>query len=258
VVTQRLTAWVAALALVGTLTGTAVVRAGSGSVRVAPDLGARLADAANHDTFAVVVATAADPAAIQQRLGVTGVTFERAMRGFAATLTAEQIRQLQAQPGVEAISADTIVRVTSDSAGRSTGAAAARSDFGVTGDGDGLLGVYSTQDVVIAVVDTGIDAAHKDLAGKVLAWKDLVNDQAQPYDDHGHGTHVAGIAAGAGVANPAMRGVAPGAALVGVKVLAADGSAEVSRVVAGVEWVLEHKEQWNIKVLKRDALQVLP
>ncbi|HLN61002.1 MAG TPA: S8 family serine peptidase [Symbiobacteriaceae bacterium] len=256
--TRKRTAWVAALMVLAGLVAGAPARAGAPvRARVAADLGARLAAAAADDSFDVLVTTLDDPAAVQRQLGVTGVTYQRALQGFSARLTAAQIKQLQAAAGVETITADTPVHVTGELNERWAGTAAARSDFGITGDGDGLLAEYSTDDVVIAIVDTGIDAGHRDLAGKVLAWKDLVNDEPEPYDDHGHGTHVAGIAAGAGAANPALRGVAPGAALVGVKVLDKDGGAQISRVIEGIEWVLEHQAEYHIKVVKSDEGQVL-
>jgi len=70
--------------------------------------------------------------------------------------------------------------------------------------------------VKVAVVDSGI-APHPDLEGKIIAWKDFVNNISQPYDDNGHGTHVAGTIAGTGKLGY-KTGVAPGADLIGVKV----------------------------------------
>lgn len=169
--------------------------------------------------------------------------------GFAAALTRDQIQQLSTQDWVRQIEPDVEVQGWMDSASHHFGASAARLDFGVDGDGDGQPGVYSPADVVIAVIDTGIDGRHVDLAGKVIGWKDFVNNRADPYDDNGHGTHVAGIAAGAGVADPALRGVAPGAALVGLKVLSGAGSGSLSDVAAAVDWAVTNRERYGIKII---------
>lgn len=109
---------------------------------------------------------------------------------------------------------------------------------------------YDGTGIVVAVIDTGIDANHPDLQGKVIAWYDAVNGKTTPYDDNGHGTHVAGIVAGTGAAsNGQYIGVAPGAKLVGVKVLAADGSGSISDIIAGVDWVVQNKDTYGIKVI---------
>jgi serine protease AprX len=130
------------------------------------------------------------------------------------------------------------------------GVTKARTDFGLTGNKDGSLTSYSKTDVVIAVIDTGIDAAHKDLdGGKVIGWKDFINGRTSAYDDNGHGTHVAGITAGSGDANSNFRGVAYGAALVGIKVLDGNGSGSMSTVTAGVDWAIQNKSTYNIKVI---------
>ncbi len=96
---------------------------------------------------------------------------------------------------------------------------------------------YNGAGVVICVIDTGIDASHVDLdEGKVIAFKDYVNGRTSPYDDHGHGTHVASIAAGTGDGNYNYRGVAPAADLVGVKVLDSRGSGSSTDVISGIDW----------------------
>jgi subtilisin family serine protease len=84
--------------------------------------------------------------------------------------------------------------------------------------------------VRIAIVDTGIDAEHPDLAGRITASADFSGLGER--DDVGHGTHVAGIAAGAG---RVYRGVAPGAALVIAKALSAAGGTE-DGVLAAMSW----------------------
>ncbi|MDP1793709.1 MAG: S8 family serine peptidase [Acidimicrobiales bacterium] len=75
--------------------------------------------------------------------------------------------------------------------------------------------------VTIAVVDSGTDLAHEDLAANVVAGKSYVSDS--PQDDDGHGTHVSGIAAGVGENGRGISGVAPAAKVMPVKVLTPDG-----------------------------------
>lgn len=172
-----------------------------------------------------------------------------AVPGFAARLTQEQVTRLARAPWVRQIEYDARVQVQLDTAGRYFGAAQARRDFGVSGDGDGDPGRFTRDDVVVAVIDTGIDPSHQDLAGKIIAWQDWINGRATPYDDHGHGTHVAGIAAGRGMGNPAYTGVAPGASLIGLKVLNSAGSGSVSDVQAALEWCIANRERYNIRVI---------
>lgn len=89
---------------------------------------------------------------------------------------------------------------------------------------------YDGSNVTVAVIDTGIDDSHPDLDDRVVGWTDLVNGFENPYDDGGHGTHVAGTIAGTG--DGGLRtGVAPGADLLGVKVLDGRGSGLLSDVM---------------------------
>lgn len=128
-----------------------------------------------------------------------------------------------------------------------TGTKKARTDFGVTGDYDNATS-YSKDDFVIAVLDSGIDTNHIDLdGGKVIAWHDVVNGQSSPYDDNGHGTHVASIIAGTGEGDLGIQaGYAPGTALVGVKVTNAFGSGSEQNVEDGLQWIWDNKDIYNI------------
>ncbi len=84
----------------------------------------------------------------------------------------------------------------------------------------------------VAVIDTGVDATHPALdGGTVVGGHDFVNDDDDPMDDNGHGTHVAGIVA----ANGDLTGVAPGASIMAYKVLNRNGSGPTSDVIAGLE-----------------------
>lgn len=104
--------------------------------------------------------------------------------------------------------------------------------------------------VGIAIVDTGVYPNHKDLRGRVVGFQDSINTNFEAYDDHGHGTHVAGIAAGNGRASDnKFMGIAPDAAIIGVKVLSKGGSGSTSQIIQGVEWVINNKEKYNIQVM---------
>ncbi|MBI3924259.1 MAG: S8 family peptidase [Armatimonadetes bacterium] len=103
--------------------------------------------------------------------------------------------------------------------------------------------------VTVAVVDTGI-APHPDVKNRILAFHDVVNGRTEPYDDNGHGTHVAGIAAGDGAASEGVwKGAAPDAGLVGIKVLSASGRGSFSDIIQGIQWAVENREKYGIRVL---------
>jgi serine protease AprX len=111
---------------------------------------------------------------------------------------------------------------------------------------------FSGKDVTVAVIDTGI-APHSDLLypeNRIVGWHDLVNGRTTPYDDHGHGTHVAGIIAGNGISSRGKyKGMAPEAKLVGVKVLDSEGSGNTSDVITALEWCVANRNTYGIKVI---------
>lgn len=121
------------------------------------------------------------------------------------------------------------------------------------GDRDGSITGYSKDDVVIAILDTGIDSGHYDLdGGKVIGWHDVIFQYPLQYDDspNGHGTHCASIAAGSGDAEWNKRGVAPYAALVVVKVLYGNGATLWPWYpIAGFNWVALHKDECGIDIV---------
>ncbi len=118
-------------------------------------------------------------------------------------------------------------------------------------DGTNLTGEGET----VCVIDTGVNYSHPDLGGcfgnntdfscKVIAGYDYVNNDKNPIDDHGHGTHVAGIVA----ANGTIVGVAPGARIVAIKALNAAGQGSMSDIAAGVSWCTDNSTVFNISVI---------
>lgn len=94
--------------------------------------------------------------------------------------------------------------------------------------------------IVIAVLDTGIDTGHPDLAAKIVAGFDFVDDDADPTDLHGHGTHVSGIAAGVTDNGVGIAGMSWGARVMPVRVLDEDGGGSFDDIIDGITWAVNH------------------
>jgi serine protease AprX len=98
----------------------------------------------------------------------------------------------------------------------------------------------------IAFVDSGIDASRADFGGRVLAQLDLTSiENNSPGDGNGHGTLVAGLAAGSA---PRHAGAAPTAGIVSLDVMDDQGMARTSDVIAAAQWILKNHRQYNIRV----------
>ncbi|MFI7129832.1 S8 family peptidase [Nonomuraea sp. NPDC050153] len=117
---------------------------------------------------------------------------------------------------------------------------------------------YDGTGTTVAVLDTGVDAAHADLAGKVADQRDFTG-QSVTGDPHGHGTHVAGTIAGTGTGTGTGtggvgKGVAPGARLLNGRVLDADGYGRLSWIIDGMEWAAgeKHAEVVNMSLGSRE------
>ena len=122
---------------------------------------------------------------------------------------------------------------------------------------------YNGAGIGVAVVDSGITSWHDDLTyngsngsvqvvngQRVTAFVDFVNGQAAAYDDHGHGTHVAGIIAGNGYDTLGARaGIAPAANLVSLKVLDGQGGGYISNVIAALDWIVTNGAAYNVRVV---------
>lgn len=147
--------------------------------------------------------------------------------GFAARLPKELHERIRALPDVRAVHADVVLHTTLEQSVPLVNAPAVWSGTGYRGAGRR-----------IAVVDTGVDYTHADLGGcfgsscKVVGGYDFVNNDADPIDDNGHGTHVASTAAGR---RGTLDGVAPDASILAYKVCDSHGSCPTSAILAGIE-----------------------
>ncbi|MCU0308056.1 MAG: S8 family serine peptidase [Thermoleophilia bacterium] len=163
------------------------------------------------------------------------------VNAVAAEVTADEVHALAADPAVADVDLDRPVRVAE--------AIVDAVPYPDAGDGDWGLGAIGAPQasaahgvtgagVRVGSIDTGVDAAHPDLAGRVVAWRDFVNGRPSPYDDNGHGTHTVGTMVG-GRAGGAPVGVAPGATAVVAKAVAANGVGSGSALLAAAQWMTD-------------------
>jgi subtilisin family serine protease len=94
--------------------------------------------------------------------------------------------------------------------------------------------------VVIAVLDTGVDAQHPDLAGATVSGYDFVNDDSDPADDGGHGTAAAGVIAARTNNREGQSGLCWVCSLMPVKVLNSKGAGKTSTIAGGIVWAVDH------------------
>lgn len=103
--------------------------------------------------------------------------------------------------------------------------------------------------VTVAVLDTGI-YAHPDLSGRIVAFRDFVNNKSSLYDDSGHGTHVAGCIGGNGLMSGGKyKGIAPQCRLCIGKVLDQNGDGSIENMYSGLLWVMQNRLHYHIRVL---------
>jgi serine protease AprX len=159
------------------------------------------------------------------------------INSFTAKVNAKTMEKLVSDRSVKKIWLDGTIKAVLDVASPIVGAPAVW-ERSVTG-----------KEIGVAVLDTGI-YPHPDLAGRITAFKDLVGKKVSAYDDNGHGTHCAGdIASDGSKSDELYRGPAPECNLIGVKVLDRLGSGSLSTVIEGIQWCIDNKERYGIRVI---------
>jgi serine protease AprX len=185
------------------------------------------------------VSTDAASAAIRTVHGTSGRRLA-SVGGQVAYVPNASLAELAALPGVQRVSLDRRVYGTLERTGATVGSTWVREHLGFDGTGIG-----------VAIVDSGVANWHDDLGSRrVVRFADFVNFQPAPYDDYGHGTHVAGIIAGNGHDSEGRRrGIAPGATLLVEKVLDASGQGYISNVIAAIDYAVANKDALGIRVI---------
>ncbi|MEB3222699.1 MAG: S8 family peptidase [Candidatus Sericytochromatia bacterium] len=105
---------------------------------------------------------------------------------------------------------------------------------------EGWAVTRGSREVVVAIVDTGIDYTHAEFEGRVIKGRDFANGDDDPMGDNAHGTHCAGIVGAAADNGLGVAGVAPEVTLMAVKVLDANGAGDVAKVCQGIVWAADH------------------
>jgi len=165
--------------------------------------------------------------------------------GLVGDVTAQGLDALLAHPAVESVALDLPVEIALTESAHVIGADAVWHDWGLTGNG-----------VTVAVLDTGIDPTHPDLADNLITQKCFSHGSCPPdnsdesdsaLDGNGHGTHIAGIITGRGESSP--RGIAPDTDIVAVKVMNDNGGGYTSDVIAAIDWIIANQAELNVKAI---------
>jgi serine protease AprX len=197
-------------------------------------------------------ATADSNSRLVRRLGGRAGRRLTAQRALTAEVPESALSSLAASSEFAKVSLDREVWPTMDRTSAAVGADVVRNTLGLDGSGIG-----------VAIVDSGVTAWHDDLGygdqgyldwtgtgQRVTHFADFVGGYPDPYDDYGHGTHVAGIIAGNGETSGGARaGVAPRASIIALKVLDGAGRGYISNVIAAIDYAIAYREYFNIRVL---------
>ncbi len=165
--------------------------------------------------------------------------------GLVGLTTDKGLDQLRANPDVLAVAPDMPIQAAMVESAALIRVPEVRAAYGLTGRG-----------VVVAVVDSGIDGTHPDLADRIVAQHCFARGGCPPnntpesdvaQDANGHGTNVAGVIASRGATSP--QGIAPDASLVAVRVLDGQGQGWNSDVIAAIDWIVANQWHYNVKVI---------
>lgn len=116
---------------------------------------------------------------------------------------------------------------------------------------------YFGENIGVAILDTGI-FLHPDLEHRVATFMNYINENKKPHDDNGHGTHIAGIIGGNGAASRGRyMGIAPKCHFIVMKILDKKGNGNTENVVHAIQWLVEHMEEYQIRIVNISIGMVL-
>jgi serine protease AprX len=217
------------------------------------------------DAHLIVQVTPGSERGVAAAVGALGGQVTRELElvhSLAVVVPAEAVARLATVAGVTGVVPDERMHVQASLDTGRTSANQPASVFTQVTRADKLVASGSDgRGVTIALIDTGVDASTPDLAGRTVPVAvdpfGLITAACQNFsgelscaDSYGHGTFIAGLMVGSGASSDGRyAGVAPRAKVLSVKIAGRDGSADVSTIIAAIQWVVSFRDQYRIKVL---------
>jgi serine protease AprX len=182
------------------------------------------------------------------------------IHGVAAEIPVSAEAQIRSEPGIRSVEPNGEVKAehTPAVAAIAPGGKVPATDYPDEVGADSVWAQGARgENVTVAVVDTGINPIQGLAKGfdrrhdnRIVGWVDFVEKSRKPTDPNGHGTHVAGIIGNSDTGSDReYNGVAPAVNLVSVRVLNREGSGTYETVLKGIDWVVKHQDEYQIRVM---------
>jgi serine protease AprX len=186
----------------------------------------------------------------------SGPAEHRLIAALSADMDAREIAALAKDPDVLSVSTDADVTASAVTAAAAAAAGVNLNQTGTTSALKRWLGIqdwFNGSSVTVAVIDSGIQNS-ADFEGRIVGSYDFTAGKfavpTVPYDEYGHGTHVAGLIGSSGATSGGKyAGVAPGVKLLSLKVLNKQGAGRTSDVIRAIEFAVANKDRFGIKVV---------
>ncbi|HVK23552.1 MAG TPA: S8 family serine peptidase [Actinokineospora sp.] len=163
--------------------------------------------------------------------GTVGLVYRHALRGFSVAMSEAQAKKLAAEPAVARVETDGVRQVSDTQTNPPSWGTDRVDQKDLPLDQKYSYPTNAGQGATVYVLDTGIRKSHQDFGTRASFGRDFVDNDDDSTDCHGHGTHVAGTAAGN------TYGLAKKANIVAVRVLNCSGSGSDSQIIGGIDWV---------------------
>ena len=210
--------------------------------RLSADLSDRIEKGDTQPTSVLVTTTQAHVDALAARHGLR--VGRRLQSGAVLEVPAGKLAELADDASVGHLSGNQTMRSQMAVTNATIGA-----DLVQTGQWAVGVPTLTGRGVGIAVIDTGV-ASVPELRGRIVARVDFTSSRGRGIDEHGHGTHVIGIAAANGATRTdSTRGVAPGAHILSLKALGSDGAGDIADVIAAVDYAVANRARYNVRVI---------